>query len=94
MQADRLAGEIISIADGASKDTVNQARLQFDARRWMAGKLAPKTYGDKQIVDMNQKFEVADDAELLARAKKLADRLGITLPANLLKPAGHRSDGG
>ena len=95
MQADRLAGEIISIADGASKDTVNQARLQFDARRWMAGKLAPKTYGERQTVNMSHNnLDNETDDELLARAKKLADGLGITLPANLLKPAKHRSGGG
>ncbi len=82
MQADRLAGEIISIADGASKDTVNQARLQFDARRWMAGKLAPKTYGDKQTIDVNQ--AVQDSDEIIARAKQAAERLGITLPLYLL----------
>ena len=82
MQADRLAGEIISIADGASKDTVNQARLQFDARRWMAGKLAPKTYGDKQTIDVNH--AVQDSDEIIARAKQAAERLGITLPLHLL----------
>ena len=82
MQADRLAGEIISIADGATAATVNQARLQFDARRWTAGKLAPKTYGDKQTIDVNH--AVQDSDEIIARAKQAAERLGITLPLHLL----------
>jgi len=93
MQADRLAGDIISIADGASKDTVNQARLRFDARRWLAGKLAPQTYGERQIVDMNTKIEPATDDELLAKLQKLAAGLGITLPEKLLKPARHQGTG-
>ena len=88
MQADRLAGEIISIADGASKDTVNQARLQFDARRWMAGKLAPKTYGDKQTIDVNR--AVQDSDEIIARAKQAAERLGIELPLHLLGTSGKK----
>ena len=93
MQADRLAGEIISIADGATAATVHERRLQFDARRWLAGKLAPKVYGDRQIVDMNTKIEPTSDDELLARTQKLADALGITLPENLLKPARHQGTG-
>ena len=86
MQADRLAGEIISIADGASKDTVNERRLQFDARRWMAGKLAPKVYGDRQTIDVNH--GVQDSDEIVARAKAAAERLGITLPLHLLGERG------
>ncbi len=73
---------------------MNRARLRIDTRKWLAGKLKPKVYGEKQVVDVNHGLEKMNDAELLARAKQLADRLGITLPANLLKPAGHRSDGG
>ena len=30
-------------------------RVQYDARRWLAGKLAPATYGERQIVDMTTK---------------------------------------
>lgn len=45
-QADRNADEIIVIADNA-KDA-NKARVQIDARKWRASKLAAKRYGDKQ----------------------------------------------
>ncbi len=54
-QAETLADEIISIADASMPiDTngkidsaaVNQARLKIDARKWVASKLKPKTYGD------------------------------------------------
>jgi hypothetical protein len=44
-QADFYADEIIEIADKA-KDA-NKARLQVDARKWYASKLAPKKYGEK-----------------------------------------------
>lgn len=65
MQADLLAEEILSIADDSSKDTIidaegnercdhewaHRSRLKIDARKWIACKLMPKVYGDKQQVD-------------------------------------------
>jgi len=44
-QADFYADEMIEIAD--TTDDPNKARLQIDARKWKASKLAPKKYGDK-----------------------------------------------
>lgn len=44
-QADAIADEILNIADEA--DDAAKARVQIDARKWLAGKLRPKVYGDK-----------------------------------------------
>jgi hypothetical protein len=63
-QADKLAEEIIEIADDGRNDTYKDAegqikvdhdviarsRLRVDARKWYASKLAPKKYGDKLAV--------------------------------------------
>lgn len=49
-QADTLADEIIEIADNATD--YNKARLRVDARKWVAAKLKPKKYGDRQIIDV------------------------------------------
>jgi len=49
-QADTLFQEVLEIADNAKSDTVNVARLRVDTRKWMAGKLRPKVYGDKIAV--------------------------------------------
>lgn len=46
-QAEILAGEAMDIADAATAETVAQARLQIDTRKWLAGKLAPKVYGER-----------------------------------------------
>lgn len=62
-QADYLAAQIRSIADECrigvkttkkasgtettTGDMVERSRLQIDARKWLASKLAPKKYGDK-----------------------------------------------
>lgn len=59
--ADALAEETLEIADDASNDTeigedgqlklkrdsFERARIKIDARRWYAGKVAPKKYGSK-----------------------------------------------
>lgn len=51
-QADFYAEEVIDIADctdgpsGVQRDP-QRDRLRIDARKWYAGKLAPKKYGDK-----------------------------------------------
>ena len=60
-QADALFDEILGIADDGQNDTytdedgnvrtnqdvIARSRLRVDARKWMAGKLRPKVYGDK-----------------------------------------------
>lgn len=50
-QAHREAEEIRQIADTATPENVHVARLRMDARKWRAGKLAPKVYGDKLEVN-------------------------------------------
>lgn len=50
-QADTLFYECLEIVDKATPENAQVARLQFDARRWMAGKLRPKKYGDKLDVE-------------------------------------------
>jgi hypothetical protein len=61
-QAELLAQEIIDIADDKTRDViidedgneklntefVARSRLRVDARKWVASKLLPKVYGDKQ----------------------------------------------
>jgi hypothetical protein len=50
-QADVLADEIVDIADNATDAQL--ARLQVDARKWFASKVAPKKYGDKTDITSN-----------------------------------------
>ncbi len=46
-KADAIFDEVLEIADGTTSETVAADRLRIDARKWMAGKLRPKVYGDK-----------------------------------------------
>lgn len=74
-RADMYADEIIEIADNA-KD-YNLARVQIDARKWVASKLNGRKYGDSTTLrgDDKQPLEVAVDitpakAEFLALLAK------------------------
>ena len=39
--------QLIQIADSATPETAQAARLQVDTRKWIASKLLPKKYGDR-----------------------------------------------
>jgi hypothetical protein len=69
-QCDVLADEIMTIADNKDDDytqgefgkvgnstNVARARLQIDARKWIASKLKPKKWGDKVDVDLTSNGE-------------------------------------
>ena len=75
-RADVLAEELVDIADKAVD--ANIARLQIDARKWYASKVAPKKYGDKQQVELSGDMVVRQltDEELAAKLASLTDRLG------------------
>lgn len=45
-QADSLADDVVTIADNSDLDP-NDRRIRIDARKWIAGKMRPKVYGDK-----------------------------------------------
>jgi hypothetical protein len=51
-QADTLAEDILEIADSGAGEgdtmvAVNRARLQVDARKWLAARMGPKRWGGK-----------------------------------------------
>ena len=48
--ADALSEDILDIADDATED-VQRSRLRVDARKWLAAKMKPKKYGDRQTID-------------------------------------------
>jgi hypothetical protein len=82
-QADAIFDEILDIADedqttvkatGESGEivtfdsvAVQRNRLRIDARKWMAGKLRPKKYGDK--------IEIAGDAENPLKIETITRRI-------------------
>lgn len=65
-------------ADGSTEEVINaehiqRSKLRIDARKWMAGKLRPKVYGEKIDVDLT----VTDmAATIAARRQQVANRNG------------------
>ncbi|MQB38834.1 hypothetical protein DXT97_18810 [Agrobacterium tumefaciens] len=53
-------GEVVVISKG---DMIEHRRLQIDARKWMAGKLRPKVYGDKLDVDLTGALDFVVNAK-------------------------------
>lgn len=70
-QADALFDEMIDIADTAlDRDSAAAAKVRFDARRWVAGKLRPKKYGEKIEVEHGVSDDLA--AAIAARRARVA----------------------
>lgn len=63
-QQEVLAAEVISIADTVKDAAV--ARNMMDARKWYAGKVAPKKWGDRVEVDAKIETTVGQSEALTA----------------------------
>ena len=50
-QTDTLAEKALEIAETATNENAQAARLHFDAIRWFNGKIHPKKYGDHQRLE-------------------------------------------
>lgn len=80
IQAEKMAiDDIIEISDDVANDetwdgkgnsaAVNRSRLKVDSRKWIAGKLNFRRFGDKQQVDLEANI-VVDHAARLEAARK------------------------
>lgn len=92
-QGDKLAEDLLQIADDGLNDTyvdadgnvktdqdvIARSRLRVDARKWLAGKMAPKKYGDKLDITADVTVSQLTDEQLMAKAKALADKLGLSV---------------
>jgi hypothetical protein len=89
-QAEALADEIVGIADNDCMEVEDSAvltardRLRVEARKWVASKLKPKKYGDRQVLagDPDAPLSNVTDQQLDERLNAL---LSKALDAN---PAG------
>lgn len=78
-QADYYADEITDIAD--SEDDPQKARNRIDARKWAAGKLKPKVYGERLQLDGDMNVKLTDQ-QLEARLALLLGKAGANQPAS------------
>ena len=84
-QADGFADEIVQIAD--TEEDPNRARVRIEARKWVAGKLRPKVYGDRVALggadDMPPiRTEDSGAARLAAYLDAIAERSGTASGAS------------
>ncbi len=82
IQADFLDEEMQDVADKATPENVNVARLRVLTMQWRASKLAPKKYGDK--LDITTAGSVAvtldtPDPDKLAELQALAAANGVAI---------------
>lgn len=75
LQADSLAEEVVEIAD--TEPDTNRAKTRIDARKWYAGQVAPKKYGNRLDVNQTGMMVVAQPTaeELQAATERLLDKL-------------------
>jgi len=59
----------------ANGEHIQRSRLRIDARKWMAGKLRPKVYGEK--IEVDNKHDISDPMiELLKHVAGNGKRIG------------------
>ena len=74
-QQDVIVDELLTIADTASVEEVNLAKLRIWTRQWAAARFAPKKYGEKQSVEVQHTIsetaaQVLRDLSDRARARQ------------------------
>ncbi len=92
IQAERLADELLTIADSSSPEEYNVARLRVDTRKWILSKVLPKVYGDA----MQLRHADADGNQLRVEVTRVNPRRPKTIdvtPTPALPPADPPAEG-
>lgn len=86
--ADALTDEMLDIADDSQLDytetdedgkrlnaeNIQRSRLKIDTRKWLASKLKPKKYGDKQYIETKDTTDDISDEALKDRIASLMSK--------------------
>lgn len=72
-QADYVGEEILEIADDSTLP-VDERRIKIDTRKWYAGKMKPKKYGDKLQQDVTVTGATKEQRDAAVAAALSADR--------------------
>ena len=54
-------------------ENIRRSQVRIEARKWMAGKLRPKVYGDKLDIDLNSKVNFVINAKPMTEADWLKE---------------------
>ncbi|VWC95836.1 hypothetical protein BLA39750_02216 [Burkholderia lata] len=78
IRADLLADEALKIVDDPEIDA-QRARNQMTMRQWLAAKLAPKTYGERIDLNVNQSISIEGALlEARQRVRPIRDQHDVT----------------
>ncbi len=58
-------------------EALRRSQLRIDARKWMAGKLKPKKYGDKLDINHSGSVEMLSEGQLESRIAILLGKAGV-----------------
>ena len=87
LQCERMAEQIIELADSATPETAQAVRLQVDSRKWFAGKMHSRKFGDRPAdIQINTQVNVTlPEAELRSLQQRklllLEERQAKAMPA-------------
>ena len=62
-------------------EALRRSQLRIEARKWMAGKLKPKKYGEKLDLNVSGSLETVSEDQLNARITQLLGKAGANGPA-------------
>lgn len=81
-QADYLADDVLDVADNPDI-APDDKRVRIDARKWVAGKMRPKKYGERQSIDLNADINLSTltDEQLASGIAQAAAEAGIVIDA-------------
>ena len=82
------ADEMIQIADNADETnstSVNKARLRIDTRKWQAGKLLPKIYGENNTFLLSGDTKVQIDSGILQSIISKVQQGGDVIEAEVIE---------
>lgn len=101
IQIEVMIDEVLEIADDTSSDTVisegktttdhehiNRSKLRIDTRKWLASKLCPRLYGDKdEHVNLKFPTDITDSSSLI----KMSSEVFRALASEEISPAQART---
>lgn len=76
---------IAAVAAGASSDVVNAIKVHINTLQWIASRINPAKYGDKQTVDLNAQVKLTEP-QVDDRLKSLLTKAGLDAAALMAAP--------
>lgn len=67
-------------------EAIRRSQLRIDARKWMAGKLKPKKYGERLDLHHSGGIETMSEEQVNARLAELLGKAGIDVAADQARP--------